>query len=192
MASERDLAIVKRVMKEMTGTTWNDDDTITSLLESVELAGDGDYVEIGVLHGGSLCAVALKKRELGHKGICYGIDPLNGYKGGLSVSGVVVGLDTVEHNIQHFGLDNVVVIQAKSQPFMLDGPFKVAFIDGDHTGKAPWEDWLALKDITTGYIHIHDYKKYQMVTATCDLIERDHEWQVVKRNRMNFIVKRVA
>lgn len=194
MGSEQDLKIIEKVMREMKGTTWNDGGTLETLLECVEAAGDGDYLEIGVLHGGSICAVALKKKALGHKGMCYGIDPFQGFKGATGIGGVPVTLEVAQDNVKRFRLSRRArLIKGKSFPLPVKGPFSCVFIDGDHEGKMPLMDWMSVKDICTGYVDIHDYNyKRPMVVLTCHTAAQDKHWEKVKSDSMSFVMRRKA
>lgn len=192
MGSDENLEIIQKVMTGMKGTTWNDGHTLETLLECVEAAGDGDYLEIGVLHGGSICAVALKKKALGHKGKCYGIDPFSGYKGSPGIRGMPVTLEVAQENVKRFGVTRrVKLIKAKSFPLPVDGPFSCVFIDGDHEGRMPLIDWMSVKDICTGYVDIHDYNyKRPMVVSTCHLAAQDKDWEKVKSDSISFVLRR--
>ena len=165
-------------------------------LEIVELAGDGNYLEIGVLHGGSLCSVALLKKRLGHEGICIGVDPLDGYyrthtgKKKDPRSGVPVTIETVNENLARFGLDNVEIIKAKSPNFEVEGNFIVSYIGGDHKEESVWADWLKVKDITTGFVVFHDYKMIEGVTRSCNRASLDNDWTIHRKREFVFALKR--
>ena len=111
-------------------------------------AGDGDYLEIGVNRGGSLSFAMLLKRHFRQKGKVYGIEAAIGYKEGIDK--LVVGLG--------FGGDNYSVVYKKSDPWPADDELApvVAFIDGDHTGETPLNDWNNLKDRVKRFIIFHD------------------------------------
>ena len=194
MGSEQDLEIINTVMQGMNGVTWNEGHSLETLLECVELAGDGDYLEIGVLHGGSICAVALKKKALGHKGMCYGIDPFDGYKGREGKNGVPVTLEVAKANVKTFALSHrIKLIKGRSFPLPVSGPFSCVFIDGDHEGRMPLIDWLSVKDITTGYVDIHDYNyKRPMVVLACHQAQYDKNWKKYKSDDISFVLKRRA
>lgn len=165
--------IIQRVYDEIEGRFANAGNAVRVLLDIVEMAGDGNYLEIGVLHGGSLCAVALWKKELDHKGVCVGVDPLTGFyhraTGKLEdKTGVLVNEHTVRKNIKNFGLDNLELIKAHSPDFETDKEFVVAYIDGNHTEQGVWADWMKVKEITTKFVVFHDYRAIEGVTKAVD------------------------
>ena len=190
--------IIKRVKDTMIGFVNDQVNSLDTLLKVVELAGDGDYLEIGVLHGGSLCAVALKKKTLKHAGICYGIDPLDGYymqskehrNAHEPVTQLPVDLQTVENNIKLFKLDNVVIIQDTSYPLPIEGHFSCAYIDGDHWGDGPMRDWLSVKDICD-WVVFHDYdEKHPDIVRVCHEAEKDPKWERFSQDGISFTLRR--
>jgi hypothetical protein len=165
------------------------------LLKIIELAGDGNYLEFGVLHGGSLCAVALLKKALGHKGICIGVDLFDGWyfqsSGKLTdKTGVSVGINTVTKNINRFNINNAELVQSNTHDYQTDNKFVVTFVDAGHTEEGCWKDWLIVKDITTGYVVFHDYQLIEGVTAVCDKAALDKEWTAIEKGRGVFVLKR--
>ncbi len=190
--------IAARVDSEITGRIAGGAAYLYPLLETVEMAGDGNYCEIGVLHGGSLCAVALLKKELGHKGICYGIDPFDGYYPGKTfhkkvdpISKVSVTLDTVNENIKKFGLDNVKIIQALSNPFPIKEKFAVTYIDGDHWDGAPQKDWMNVKKITSRFVIFDNCDLDHLdVIEACNVANRDKKWNLYKQAGAVYIFER--
>ena len=191
--------IIKRIDAEMIGRLADDSQNLYPLLEVVALAGDGNYCEIGVLHGGSLCAVALLKKELGHLSTCYGIDPVDGYYPGKPfhkavdpISKVPVTLETVNRNIKHFELDNVEVIKALSHPFPIDKRFAVTYIDGDHWGQGPWLDWQSVREITRKFVVFDNCDQiHPDVITACKKAVKDDNWELHKQTGIAFILRRV-
>lgn len=199
-------SIIERVKGEMTGRMCDFHGNVRQLLYIIEKAGDGNYLEIGVLHGGTLCAVGLWKQALGHASMCYGIDPLNGYykdadsgvNFGKSVdpeSKVPVALEIVEQNIKTFGLDGrCKVIRAKSNPLpdeVAGVNFVVAYIDGDHWGEQPYTDFINVKDITTGFIVFddHDEKHPSVIEASMKACN-DPDWEQYSISGITSILRR--
>lgn len=198
--------VIERVKQDMTGRMCDEDDNVRILLETVMLAGNGNYLEIGVLHGGSLCAVALLKKELGQSGTCYGIDPLDGYymnyvdvkKRGCEVDPITklpVTLETVQDNIERFGLDNIEVVRALSHPLpdvVKERKYAVCYIDGDHWGDNPWQDWMNLSPLATHFVVFDNYDNlHPDVIATCDEAAKDSKWELYKQTGITFILRRV-
>jgi hypothetical protein len=191
---------IQSVKDNMLGFVNDQVDSLDTLLNVIELAGDGNYLEIGVLHGGSLCAVALKKKALGHTGICYGVDPLDGYymqhekhrKSFEPFTHVPVTPEVVNENIKRFELDNVVIIQESSYPLSVDGYFSCVYIDGDHWGDGPMRDWQSVKDIAD-YVVFHDYDdKHPDIVRTCHEAEADPDWERYSLIGISFTLKRKA
>lgn len=193
--------IIKKVKSGMVGRIADDKNNVNYLLETVKEAGDGNYLEIGVLHGGSLCAVALLKKELKHAGRCYGVDPLDGYytdymdvrkRGKLidPVTKLPVDLETVNENIKRFRLDNVSLIVERSKGLRFnDLKFAVSYIDGDHWGDAPLEDWHTVKDATQKFV-IFDNSDNPDVRRACDAAKSDQDWCEVLDVGITYIVRR--
>jgi len=189
--------IIQQVTNNLNGRFINPDNSVKQLLEVVARAGDGNYLEIGVMHGGSLCAVALLKKALGHTGICIGVDPLDGYYidvTGQTIdpkSGVPVERETVQDNIERFDLDNVALIPVRSQLYTTNKRFTVTYIDGEHTQEAVYGDWERFKGNTTHFVSFHDYMNIKGVTRACRQAELDPEWDLYLQKRYIFILQRL-
>ena len=195
--------VIKYVKSNMVGRMCDEQNNVTYLLEIVKRGGDGNYLEIGVLHGGTLCAAGLQKKEIGQRGRCYGIDPLDGYYmdyidvRGCSVDPVTrkpVDYDTVKENITKFKLGRRCMIQpAKSNPYPLDEKlqFAVTYIDGDHWGDAPLKDWLNTKDRTEKYVVFSNHNaEHPAVMEACKIAANDNEWDIFLNVGITFVLKR--
>ena len=189
--------IIQQVTDNLNGRFANAGNNARHLLEAVSEAGDGNYLEIGVMHGGSLCSVALLKKALGHTGICIGVDPLDGYYAGRTGkeydphSGVPVNIETVQDNIARFELDNVALIPVRSQLYATNKRLAVTYIDGDHTQSAVYGDWIRFKDNTTHFMVFHDYMNIKGVTRACRRAELDPEWDLYLKRQYTFILRRL-
>lgn len=190
--------IIQTIKAHMVGHVFDQAGCLNNLLEIIELAGEGNYLEIGVLHGGSLCAASLKKQELGHAGICYGIDPLNGFymqhKTHRNLcepnTQLPINPEIVHGNLKRFGLKNVKIIQSSSYPFPIKGRFSCVYIDGDHWGEGPRRDWQSVKDISN-WVIFHDYdEKHPDIKRTCHEAEQDPNWERYSLNGISFTLKR--
>ena len=199
--------ILRYVKSNMTGRMCDEQSNVRYLLEVVREAGDGNYLEIGTLHGGTLCAVALYKKELGHKGKCYSIDPLNGYymdyldvrKRGCEVDPITrlpVSMDTLMENVRKFDIEKQVKIhQSKSDPYPVDKrvKFSVAYIDGDHWGDAPTIDWRNIKDRVTHFVVFDNYDAlHPDVMRACEEARNDAEWGEFLKVGITYAVRRRA
>lgn len=193
-------AIADRVYSGMLGRLAGAYRDLYLLLETIAEAGDGNYCEIGVLHGGSLCAAALLKKELGHSGICYGIDPFDGYYPGKKfhkvvdpISKIPVTVETVNENIKRFGLDNVQIVKALSHPFPIQERFAVTYIDGDHWGEAPWIDWVNVSKVTDRFVVFDDYDAHHPdVVRACDKAALSKGWELYWQSDITFILQKVS
>ncbi len=198
--------VIKHVKHNMIGRMADEQMNVTYLLEVIKHAGDGNYLEIGVLHGGTLCAVGMLKQELGQKGQCIGVDPLDGYymdyidvpKRGREtdpVTGLPVDLETVKENIKGFGLSRrCQVVKAKSNPLpekVAKMEFAVTYIDGDHWGDAPYQDFMNVKDITTGFIVFDNCDdKHPDVLQACHQASQDAHWSMFLRTGITYVLAR--
>jgi hypothetical protein len=189
--------IIEMVNRKLEGRFANGGNSAQVTLDIIEKAGDGNYLEIGVLHGGSLCAVGLYKQALGHKGVCIGVDPFNGFyfsKTGkiADKSGVMVIEQTVLDNIKRFELTNIELIKAYSPDFTTDKTFNVAYIDGDHTKEGAFQDWNKVKDITTDFVIFHDYGAIPGVDKAVDAALSDPEWKLYSVDKMIAVLQRAS
>lgn len=171
--------VIKNVKENMIGR-WADAGKISILLETVKDAGDKPYLELGVLHGGSLCAVSLLKRKLGHKSISIGVDLFNGFyfkdKGDiLDKSGLPVNMSVAQKNLNLFGLSNVKLVQSNTNLYKPDLYFGVCFVDADHTEEGCWKDWLVAKDCSDVVV-FHDYGLLKGVTNSVYRAKEDKDW----------------
>ena len=190
--------IIAKVKNQMVGYICDEQNNIQILLETVELAGEGNYCEIGVLYGGSLCAAALYKKELGHQGLCYGVDPLDGYYMDHPTrrnvrhpfSKVKISTRPVYRNAEIFRLDNIRLEVTKSYPFPDIGPFSCVYIDGDHWNGTPLKDWESVKDITTGYVIFDNCDEdHPDVMIACHAAETSPGWDLVRNEGISFVVR---
>ena len=73
--SEQAIEISKNIVNNIEGRAADHGLSLPFLIGMIEAAPDGDHVDIGSLFGASAIAVALRKKELGHEGKVYCIDP---------------------------------------------------------------------------------------------------------------------
>ncbi len=144
-------------------------------------AGDGDYLEIGVMVGESLCFAGLVKRMLGHTGRLYGIDKNSVLKA------------EVDKNLDKHAL-RATVFYKPSHPWPAGDIFPtVAYIDGGHEFEFCSEDWRNLSPRTKRFIVCHDYPSIDGVAKMVDEIAmRDHAWRRVIHIRRTVVFERCA
>lgn len=193
--------ILERIHKKIYGRVADEQNNVRYLMETVRDAGDGDYLEIGVLFGGTMVAAALTKKAFGLGGRCVGIDPLDGFyrkkfKRNNNVDAVTkkpVSPESVFKNFDIFNISDMCELYpAESYPFPIkDQTFAVTYIDGDHWGDAPMQDWKSVKDITTRFVIFDNYdEKHPEVMQACHAAENDPEWERYFQKGITFIVKR--
>lgn len=166
----------------------------------VAAAGDGDHVEIGTLYGASAIAAALIKKKLGLKGKVYCIDPYdketrdkNVHLSGSGAKGEISATpEEFFENAKRFDVD-LTLIQEYSDPWpekLKDNVFATAYIDGDHTGDAPWRDFENLRGRVTDYIGTDNYEEeYPDVVAAMHKAMNTEDWFLYYKN-LTFVALR--
>lgn len=166
------------------------------LAQLVLLGGNGDFVEIGTLFGGSAILAATAKKKFGLGGFVYCVDPLDGYYGtGKSTAGGIPSPEIVMGNAKFFGVDDKIkIIKKSSIPWpkeLMDHKFSVAFIDGDHWGEAPWKDWLSVKNLTSKFIIFDNYdNQHPAVINGAKKATADPEWQVICVSGISYVLEK--
>lgn len=184
--------IIECVKDNLHGRFADACDASSSLLHAVQVAGDGNYLELGVLHGGSLIATALLKNSLGHKGCCVGVDLFDGWYGNENDrSGMPVNLKMVKDNITAFGLENVELVQTDSKNFEPLDKYSVVYVDADHTESGCWRDWLLAKSCSTRFVIFHDYLLIKGVTKACERAMDDPNWKVYESRKGVLILEKI-
>lgn len=210
--------IVQRVIAEIPiGRVACYPDCAAEAAMKIKEAGDGDHLEIGVLFGGSLIIAALVKKAFGLKGLCIGVDPLDGYypPGGYHPDGKYseamgiysrprdirtdepVTLKSVVTNINYFDVvKEIKIIKAFSVPWptlLENSEFASAFIDGDHWGDGPKTDFANVAPhIRKGGIVIFDDYTHQFpaVQKAVMIARRMDGWKEIGSNRQNYFIQR--
>ena len=143
-----------------------DSETTALFSQAVYNSGDGDYIEIGSLHGGSAITAALVKKEFNLEGSIFCIEP---------------NPRNIVENALLFGVaDRVFVVQTTSENMIWSGKYTCGFIDGDHRPPYPWEDWTYLKKIVSKYIMFDDYDKSEVgVQEAVRIAMCDFDWTTV-------------
>ena len=129
----------------------------------VYLAGDGDHVDIGTLFGASAIMAARIKKQFELKGTVYCIDPYDSESRKMQtapqpgMAGNLSGTpEELWKNVEEFDLkDRIKLIRSVSHPWpeeLKDHTFASAYIDGDHKGDAPWNDFLMMLICEMGFV----------------------------------------
>ncbi len=158
---------------------------------------EANYLEIGVLFGGSLVLMAWFMKEFGIKGKVVGIDPLDGYYGKGNrdpVVPLVPSKEIVFENAAKFGVENrVIVIDKPSYPFPEEARkfrYGVSFIDGDHWGDMPWKDFVNVSSVTDKYIVFDNYDKSHPAVVKAALEAYRTGWVPVHVSSISFILEK--
>jgi len=153
----------------------------------------GDYLEIGVLYGGSAILAAFFCR-----GKVYGVDPF-GWGPNQTKHPVVPSAGVVKMNATKFGLHNVIQVFTQTHPplppELEDKRFDVAFIDGDHSFDGTMADWQNLKDRVDKYMLFHDvnlsHDKSHAAGEVFDIAKEEDEWEEVYRVGKMGVLRRI-
>jgi len=194
--------IIADIHKGIIGRLAELDDNVFQLACAVASEKDGDHLEIGALHGGSAILIALLKKEMGHKGKVYCIDPLDGYYKNTAhecpvdpVTFLPVSLEILVQNIRIFSMEKqIIILITKSIPWpnkLKDKIFTTAFIDGDHWHGTPMADWKNVSKRTSGTVIFDNYDKdHPSVLSAGEMACDDPEWDEVFNEGIIYIVKR--
>ena len=212
--------IVKRVMTELPhgrGATW--EAPAVRMLELVAQAGDGDHLEIGVLHGATLIMAALVKEVCGLEGFVIGIDPMQGYypagpanpngvyneRGDTLLTNEIDGVSRTPvtgeifwENVRYFNVEHrVILVKEFSHPWpaALDGArFVSAYIDGDHYRDGPLHDWQNVHPRTSKLVWFDDCNPHcPGVQRACEVASQTPGWRMVELyHNHTFIVERAS
>ena len=170
----------------------------------VYLAGDGDHVDIGTLYGASAIMAALIKKKFNLKGTVYAIDPYDPVTRQVQAaaqSGMIGNLSATPEeflkNVEELDVkDRVVLIQKNSHPWpedLKDNVFASAYIDGDHQGETPWNDFLSLRGRVTHYIGYDNYEEEypDVVEATIKAMNSE-DWFLFYKNYVFVALRRLV
>jgi len=195
---------IDHIMRTMQGRLCYEESNCNYLAWALSQAGDGHHLEIGTLHGGSAILVALVKRQYGYEGDVWCVDPLDGYYMGTPFefpvdweSKVPVSPEILMANLEFFNVaDRVHIVQARSDPLPAELPerFASAFIDGDHWGPAPLQDWRNVKPRVDGYVIFDnaDLVKHPNVWAATLEAAADPEWETILTEGITAVFRRMA
>ena len=200
--------ITDRVKRDIKGRVANlrykeDTNNVEVVMEYVLRAGGGNHLEIGTLFGGSAIAVALAKKKYEQSGMVVCVDPLDGYyqdkwpRANMvdKVTKIPVTPTTLFQNIDTFGVgDRVLVLRSKSDAIanLVDMQFTTAYIDGDHWGIEPLNDWNLVRNIVNRYVIFDNHDEaHEGVEIACAAATIDPDWRCVYQEGISFVVERV-
>jgi hypothetical protein len=183
------MGLIEDIKKNMIGRIATDDEELRLLAQMIDTFCDGNHLEIGVLHGGTM---VLAGKLIG--GAVIGIDPFDGYYMDNEdkacavdpITKVPVTPAVCMRNLDSFGINNYMLCCVKSDPFPIEGEFDTAFIDGDHWGNTPYKDWLNVSKRT----------KRAIMLDNCDPEHPDVEyvlnhadgWKVWKQSKKGVVL----
>ncbi len=196
--------IIGRVANVMDNIETNNVEVVMEYALRAGGGRGGNHLEIGTLFGGSAIAVALAKKQYNQPGMVVCVDPLNGYYQDRipnpsmidGPSGVTVTPETLFDNIETFGVgDRVLVLRSKSEAIanLVDMKFTTAYIDGDHWGDAPLNDWSRVKDIVSRYVLFdNNDETHEGVILACAMAMTEPDWRCVYQEGISFVVERLV
>jgi len=196
--------IIEDILERIHGRMCLESSNCNYLAWAVSEARSGHHLEIGSLHGGSAILAALIKAQYGYSGDVWCVDPLNGYYTGTRfacevdyVSRIPVTPEIISKNLRTFGVENRVrVIQSVSNPLPPSLPdlFSSVYIDGNHWGEAPLQDWMNVKDCVTGYVVFDntDSANHPDVVRAVNVARNDPQWESALDAGITAIFKRRA
>lgn len=158
------LGLETRIRGEMIGELQIWGHQLALLAQIVEVAGNGDHLDIGTMWGGSAILAALVKKGFGLGGTIHTIDPLDRdffkqHKWYLTGDEFITPtMDQVLENFKIFGVEDRIIFyqnQSADWPFSEIKPIS-AFIDGAHDFNIVLNDWQNCKEYCD-YILFHDY-----------------------------------
>lgn len=154
------------------------------------LAGPGNHVETGTLFGASAITAALCKKRLSMPGSVYCIDPYLPRQNINPLTEIAKEFpegspDILRENAEKFGLvwgKDIIHVHKVSDPWPLDGQlFNTGFIDGDHVGETPYNDFLAMEKAGCALIGFDNYEEgYPDVREAVHRVirERSDKWTI--------------
>lgn len=194
--------IAENVVKNIEGRAADVGISLPFVASMVAAAPDGDHVEIGALFGASAIAAALMKKELGHKGKVYCIDPYDAEERAKYVSGNTPEVEAtlsgtpelLMENAKKFGVE-LELVQAYSDPWpeeLKDNTFVTAYVDGDHLGEIPWKDFENLRGRVTDYIAFDNFEEeYPDVVDAAIKAANSDDWFLYYKNLSFLALRRI-
>ena len=200
--SKQALDIAKNVVDNIEGRAADHGISLPFLAAMVEAAPDGDHIDIGSLFGASAITAALMKKELGHKGKIYCVDPYDEEERAVQVVAgpdldpnlVSASPEELMANAKKFDVE-LILIQKKSDPWPKEletVTFATAYIDGAHIGEGPWKDFENLRGRVTNYIGCDNYEEeYPDVVSAMNKAAETDDWFPYYKNITFYSLRRI-
>lgn len=154
---------------------------------------EGDHIEVGVLHGGSIILCAYAKGVFRAAGHLYGIDPFKQYHTG-NIIPPRLSWQAAQNNIELHNMEKHITIyegyHPPLPPELQNHTFASAFIDGNHEFQPCLDDWLYLKDRVKGMIAFHDVHNPWGANTVFQIAVKDPDWEFAHREGKMGVVKR--
>jgi hypothetical protein len=194
---------INAVLVKNGGRAADDGVSLPFLGSMVALAGDGNHVDIGSLYGASAIMAALMKKDQNLAGTVYCIDPYDAATRNLAVlpapgikGNVSATPEEFWKNVEEFDVkDRIKLIRKVSHPWpeeLKDTVFASAYIDGDHKGESPWNDFENLRGRVTKYIGCDNYEEEypDVVNAMWKAMDTE-DWTLFYKNITFVALRRV-
>ena len=201
--SEKAIEIATEVVANIEGRAADNGISLPFIAAMVEAGPDGNHVDIGSLFGASAIAAALMKKHLGHKGKVYCIDPYDDEERKANVVGTGLAAPdkllcgsakALMTNAKKFDVE-LELIEERSHPWpakLETVTFATAYIDGDHYGQAPWNDFENLRGRVTDYIGCDNVEEeYEEVTKMMLKAAGVEDWFIYYKNITFMAIRRI-
>lgn len=162
------------------------------LAQTIYIAGDGDYLEIGTAWGGSAVLAALTKKRFNIAGKVVSIDPIIGDEAIIPLEMQPNGRELIINNFKAFEVDDIAHFRHGKfdLKYFEDCKFNIVLVDGDHNYKAVKHDWAGAKQLSTRYIIAHDYAHYYK-NDVCRAIKENMEgWEFVNISGLSAVLEK--
>jgi len=189
------IQFIREVKSSIIGRACGEDWDYGLIAQCVYNSSGGNFLEIGSLFGAGAIVVSKILNHFNFPGKVYVLDPLDGYygTGNRDMSGYIPSVDILKQNVEKFGVsERIEIVAKKSYPFpkeLKDKKFSVSYIDGDHWGEMPYNDFQSVKDITTHYIMFDNYDINHHAVVNACLKSIVDSWVPVHISSISFILQ---
>lgn len=149
------LDFYKEVDTKMRGCIASGPTDTAVLAAAVEIAGDGNHLEIGAFMGGTAIVSALVKQATKKEGQIVCLDNFS-----YMSEEFEVGPELIMSNARLFGVDHrIQVVRGNTHPWTLAGTFVSTHVDAAHDYDNALRDITTAMRITKKIITVHDYDR---------------------------------